>query len=292
MSITRRSFLAGSLTTFPAIAAISREVSQTPRFVLFTDNLADLSLQEACRAARGAGFDGVDLTVRPGGHVLPENADKGLLEARRIADGEGVSIPMISTAVNDTDSPFAATIFDRAAEIGVERIKLGYWRYEPFGTAADQFQEARRKLERIVTGIVKSGPVPCVHVHSGNNLANGGAMVYLLLKDFQPTEAGAYVDPMHMSVEGGLSGWEIGLDLVAPWLALVGLKNYRWKETKGGEGQMARYSTEYVPLAEGMAPVDRFAARLQELGYTGIYSFHSEYKGGSSFRSLTTPELL
>ena len=40
------------------------------KFVLFTDNLADLTVPEACAAARRAGFDGLDLTLRPGGHVV------------------------------------------------------------------------------------------------------------------------------------------------------------------------------------------------------------------------------
>ena len=32
--------------------------------------------------------------------------------------------------------------------------------------------------------------------------------------------------------------------------------------------------------------------RLQEIQYDGVISLHSEYKGGSSFRVLTTDELL
>src|SRR4051812_6895631 len=67
------------------------------KFVLFTDNLADLSIPQACTAAKEAGFDGLDLTLRPGGHVLPDAAEVGLAEARRVADRAGISIPMVST---------------------------------------------------------------------------------------------------------------------------------------------------------------------------------------------------
>jgi hypothetical protein len=34
------------------------------RFALFTDNLADLTVDRACAAAKSAGFDGLDLTLR------------------------------------------------------------------------------------------------------------------------------------------------------------------------------------------------------------------------------------
>src|SRR5688572_13592099 len=97
------------------------------RYVLFTDNLADLTVPEACRAAREAGFDGLDLTLRPGGHVKPEDAEVGLAEAKRAADAEGLEIPMVTTSLVDADSPHAEAIFAAAAHYGARRLKLGYW---------------------------------------------------------------------------------------------------------------------------------------------------------------------
>src|SRR5687767_12443611 len=192
------------------------------QFVLFTDNLAALKLADVCADARRAGFDGLDLTLRPGGHVPPENAEMGLSEAKRVADAAGVTIPMATTAVSDTDSPHAEQVFASAAHYGVRRLKLGYWRYEPFGTLVKQVDDARAKLERIVKLGEKYSVVPCVHIHSGAFIPNSGPMLHLILRDFKPGTVGAYVDPMHMAVEGGLSGWEMGLDLLAPWVALVG----------------------------------------------------------------------
>jgi len=260
--------------------------------VLFTDNLADLSIAEACRAARNAGFDGVDLTVRPGGHVKPGDAEMGLAEARRVADGEGVSIPMITTAVTDAKEPHAEPVFAAAAHYGARMLKLGYWEYRPFGTLAKQIDEARERLERLARLGEKYKVLPCVHCHSGRFVASGGALLYLVLREFRPGEAGAYVDPMHMTIEGSLSGWELGLDLVAPWLALAGVKNFRWKEAgRDGKGQM-RWRWEYVPLEDGHAPLPEFMGYLRQLRFDGVVSLHSEYKGESSWRRLSTPELV
>jgi hypothetical protein len=124
-------------------------------------------------------------------------------------------------------------------------------------------------------------------------VAAGGPLLYLVLKDFKPGEVGAYVDPMHMTREGGGNAWEIGLDLLAPWVALVGIKNFRWRPSKGRDkyGQ-SRFDYEYCPLADGIAPLPEFVAYLKRLHYDGIISLHSEYTGGSSFRNLKTPELL
>jgi sugar phosphate isomerase/epimerase len=262
------------------------------QFVLFTDNLSDLSVAQAAVAAREAGFDGLDLTLRAGGHVLPANAESGLAEAKRAAEAAGSTIPMISTDVVDATSPHAEDVFAAAAHYGARRLKLGYWPYEPFGTLARQIDQAQEKLARLIQLGERYQVLPCVHPHSGRYVAAGGQLLYLVLRDFTPKQVGAYVDPMHMTMEGSGSGWELGLDLVAPWIALAGVKNFRWLPNKrDGQGQM-RYRWEYVPLSEGQAPLPEFVAYLKRLGYEGIVSLHSEYKGTSSFRRLSTAELI
>jgi sugar phosphate isomerase/epimerase len=262
------------------------------KFVLFTDNLADLTIPEACTGARRAGFDGLDLTVRPGGHVPPETAPTGLVDARRAAVAAGVDIPMISTSITDDSSPHAESIFAAATHDGIRRLKLGYWEYRPFGTLAAQLDEARGRLRRLARLGRRYNVLPCVHCHSGRFLASGGAQLYLLLRDFDPAEIGAYVDPMHMAIEGGLAGWEMGLDLLAPWIALVGVKDFRWLPAgRDAQGQKT-WRWEYCPLGEGQAPLPEFFGYLKDLKYDGLVSLHSEYKGGTSFRKLATPELL
>ena len=114
------------------------------QFVLFTDNLADLSVAGPAQSAKSAGFDGLDLTLRPGGHVRPENAEMGLAAAKLSADAAGLSIPMVSTALTDIDSPHAEAIFASAAHYGARLLKLGYWEYRPFGTLARRSRKCGR----------------------------------------------------------------------------------------------------------------------------------------------------
>ncbi len=260
------------------------------QFAIFTDELSDLSIREACRAAKKAGFDGIDLTLREGGHVRPENAGKGLAAAHEIADEEGVKIALVTTGITSADSPFAEDILS-AVHFHNREIKLGYWRYEPFGTLAKQLDDARRKLEGIVNLARRFHIRPCLHAHSGPILSNG-PLLYALLKDFAPADVGAYVDTMHMSYEGGGSGWEMMLDLLAPWVALVGVKNYILPATQRDAFGQQRYELKKAPLADGIAPLPQFFQRLKQIGFDGVVSLSSEYKGPGSFRSLSTPELL
>src|SRR5687767_4410281 len=141
------------------------------QYVLFTDNLNAFKVPELLAEAKKIGFDGLDLTLRPGGHVEPENAEVGLAEAKRTADEAGMSIPMVTTNVTDADTPHAEAVFAAAAHYGARRLKLGYWRYEGFGNLAKQIDDAKGRLERIVKLAEKWHVLPCIHVHSGDVLA-------------------------------------------------------------------------------------------------------------------------
>lgn len=272
----------------PARAAeASRKTNGQPAVVAFTKSFQDRPIPEVCRIFKSLGLDGLDLTVRPRGHIEPADVQTELPKAVRAAKEHGVGIPMLTTAVTD-DNADAERILATAAEQGIGRIKLGYYRYRSFGNLAEQMQDVRGRLAKVVRLGAKHGVLPCVHIHSGPYIPSHGTMLYDLIRDFSPQEIGAYVDMLHMTLEGGGDGWRQGLDLLAPWIALVAVKNFDWK--KGGRGRNGQqtWHRRVVPVADGIAPVPEFVAILKKIGYSGVYSLHSEYKGRHSFEDLTT----
>ena len=81
-------------------------------------------------AAAEIGFDGVDLTVRPNGHVLPQNAEKVLPLAVEHIKKNGLKADMMTTSINDPDNEFTEKILNTAAGNGIKTYRMGYWRYE------------------------------------------------------------------------------------------------------------------------------------------------------------------
>jgi len=53
-----------------------------------------------------------------------------------------------------------------------------------------------------------------------------------------------------------------------------------------------RWSPRLMPLREGVVNWRGVFSRLRQIGYDGVLTFHSEYKGGASWRDLTTDELV
>ncbi|REK15728.1 MAG: hypothetical protein DWQ37_07875 [Planctomycetota bacterium] len=299
-NLDRRSFLRHSALGIAAAAAprrIARHAqaaeaeNKAPTFVAFTESFQAWPIPEVCARFKAIGLDGLDLTVRPGGHIEPADAARRLPDAVKAANDAGVRIAMLSTAIVEPD-PRAEELIATAGALGIDRIKLGYYRYTEFGKLDEQIDAARHKLAGVAKLAARHGVLPCVHIHSGDTIPSGGAVAYLLLKDFNPRELGAYVDPMHMTVEGGNDGWRQGLDLLAPWIAISSLKNCRWVETKRDAHGQQQWRFQKCPLADGIAKLPQYLAALDTLGYRDLFTLHSEYCDRNSWKVLDAEECL
>ena len=65
-----------------------------------------------------AGFNGIEWTVRPKGHVLPENAKADLPKAVEAARKQGLKSTMLVTAITDGDDPASEALLKTAADNG------------------------------------------------------------------------------------------------------------------------------------------------------------------------------
>jgi sugar phosphate isomerase/epimerase len=259
--------------------------------VMFSKHFGPLSVREAGERIRAIGFEGVDLTVRPGGHVLPEQVAAGLPAAVATLREVGLGVPMISTGITSASAPEARATFAAAAEAKIRWLKLGYWSYRPFGQLRQQLDAARRDLDGIERLAGETGVCACLHTHSGNYLTGTAAGMEALLRDRDHGRVGAYLDPGHLTVEGGLSGCQQAIDLLQAHVRLVAIKDFGWFREEGGEGKTARWQPKLVPLAEGVVRWPEVFANLRQVGFDGVASVHSEYQGSSSWRDLSLPEL-
>ena len=278
------SFLTSNITE---ISAAESKTAAVPKVGAFTKSFQDRSIPEVCCIFKNVGLDGLDLTVRHGGHIEPKDVEKELPKAHKAARDAGTEILFLTTAITDADAG-AERLLAAAAEIGITRIKLGYYRYTTFGKLANQMKQTRKRMAGVMKLAAKYKVLPCIHIHSGAFLPSHGTQLFELIRDFSPKEVGAYVDALHMAKEGGLDGWRQGLDILAPWIALCAVKNFAWERSHRDKQGQQRWKTINVPIADGVSPLPDFVAALKKLGYHGPYSLHSEYKGSHSFKNLDT----
>ena len=241
----------------------------TPAFCFFSKHLAELEWDDLGRAVRDAGYDGVDLTVRTGGHVLPERAAADLPRAIEAITRAGVSVPMITTELTAPDGPTAEPILATAAKHGVRYFKTGYWHYrspDVRGQLAD--------VARALTGLTALAREHGIQLGFHNHTAYVGAALWDIapaIDTLDPQWAGYYFDPRHAVAEGGGGAYKAATHLVLPRLKMVALKDFYWASTDKG------WRIQNCPLGEGMVDWTWMAAAFRDARFAGPMSMHLEY---------------
>lgn len=256
------------------------------QFVMFSKMLHEYDVDQLGDAIKGIGFDGVDLTVRPGGHIEPQDAKRDLPEAVQILRGKGLTVPMLTTGITAASSPNAEDIIATAAQLDIRLLKLGYWQYEGFGAGKKQLDAARKDLDSLAPIAAKHDVTLCLHTHSGDFLTATPAQMLILLANRDLRYFGTYVDLGHLTVEGGLSGWKMGLDLLSDRIKIVAAKGMGWWYVPGFADERGEWRRVMLPLEDSMVRWDEAFGYLKQIGFDGPVSLHSEYSGTHSWRPM------
>lgn len=262
--ISRREFVAG-MAALGALPPQKRKV--TSQVCLFSKALRSPDWS----SVRRLGFGGVDLTVRKGGHVAPERAAEDLPAVVAAIRGEGLDVPMITTELLSASDPTARPILSSAGKLGIPFFKPGYYKYA-FADVRQELDHAAQDFRGLVELGTQCGIAAGYHNHTGY-LGASAWDAAKMLEGLDPRWAGFYFDPSHAVAEGGGAGWKIALNLAAPRLKMVAIKDCYWeKNPRGGWRQ------RFCPLGEGMVDWKYFFGALAKVGFSGPISLHIEYE--------------
>ena len=285
--MTRREFLASScaaalLGAAPRIAAGSVGVNR--KVHLFSKHLQWLGYEAMAETAAQLGFDGIDLTVRPGGHVLPERVSHDLPRAVSAIRNAGLTADRITTALVDPDDPVTDTVLGVAAEQGIGICRLGWLKYDRERPLPPQIDAYRAQMERLAQLLERHGIHGAYQNHAGTGVGSPVWDAWLLLRDLDPRWLGIRYDIRHAVAEGSQS-WELGLQLLAPHIRSLDIKDFRWLEKAPGD-----WTVESVPLGQGAVPFDDYFRLLAQWQVKGDATLHLEYPLGGAEKGKTRLE--
>ncbi len=283
-TLSRRHFIqtaAGAAAMVPTETRAAQESARTTTgkgfrgsHCFFSKHLPRMTARDLARTLKGMGFDGVDLTVRPGGHVDPKRVTSDLTPFVDAIRHEGLTVPMISTELVSNTDPVAQPTLDAAARLKIPFYKTGYYRYK-FVDVRKELADAGAQLKGLAELSRRHGMRFGYHNHAGYI----GGPVW----DFAPfiealdsATAGYYFDVRHAVVEGGDGGWRTALDLVSPRLSMISLKDFFWE--KSG----STWQQRHCPMGEGMVDWKRYFAMLAKARFHGPVSLHVEYEVGGA----------
>ena len=256
------------------------------KLMMFAKSLQEYSIEKAGRALKDLGIPGMDFTVRSSGYIKREEVAEKLPAAVETLAQIGIEVPMLTTDITSADEDYVEDTFATAADCGVQWMKLGYWNDPIFGTLEKMIYDVKTKLVDPEALAKQYGVWVGMHIHSGyGNVTAMGVVVWEILRGRNPEHVGAYIDPGHMVAEGAVSGWKQCMDLLAPWIKLVAIKDIRFEHNPTADNPK-NYDLKMVPLAEGMVPWLEAFELLNQIGFDGGITIHSEYIGGHSFRDM------
>ncbi len=258
---------------------------------VFTVMTPEYSLLEAVRLIAELGYDGVEWRV----HHVPakqgskpdfwsankatvniDTIDREAREIKKMTDDHGLEVVALGTylsykALDEVERCMAA-----AQIMGAGSIRVGapiYDGSENYNDLLDSATEGYIAVEALAREYKVRATVE-IHPRS---ICSSSSLAYLLVSNFDPDFIGVISDPGNMVTEGN-ENWQLGLELLGPYLSHVHVKNSAWRCVGGCEGDV-RWDTEPAPLRSGCVSWKEFVRATQQVGFNGWLSLEDFVPG-------------
>ena len=293
MIMDRREFIKTSSTGIAGVtlgsnlmAAPVSPMTGTKRPIhVFTKCLQFLDYDQMAAVVAKNGFDGADLTVRPGGQVIPENVERDLPGVMKALKKAGIGTNMITTGISSADDPFARPTFKTMADLGIRYYRTGYMKYDHRKSMPANLDDLKFTFEKLEKLNREFGVTGNYQNHSGADVGAPVWDLYHLVKDCDPEFIGVQYDIRHATAEGGFS-WPLGLRLLGPWIRTIDIKDFIWVKNEKG-----RWVIKDVPLGEGMVDFKQYFEMYKSLNIEAPVSIHYEYDLGGAEHGHKDPTM-
>jgi len=242
---------------------------------LFSKHLQFLDIKKASQIAVELGFKGLDLTVRPKGHVLPENVTTDLPKALSDIKESGGTCKMITTTIEDADNPLDRAVLKAAAGTDIKYYRCNWFKYKEELSLEASLDYYQQKIYDLGELNKTHNLIGCYQNHSGIKVGASVWEVKRILETVNPDFFGAQYDIRHAVAEGGRS-WTNGVKLLKDNIKTIVLKDFVWGKENG------KWKIVNVPIGEGMVDFDAYFKLLKKLGLKPPVSLHLEYPLGGA----------
>jgi len=277
--LSRRALLAAGATLLsPAARAKEKQ-----KVAIFSKHLQFLTGEQLAKGAAELGFDGVDITVRKGGHVEPARVAQDLPPLVATLKQHGLEVPMITTDIVDAETPFAADILKTMAGLGIRYYRFGAFKWAAHQPYDAQLESMKPRLAGLAALNAKYQVCAMYHTHSGVGVVGASIWdLYLLMKELDPKAMGVNYDVGHATIEGGLGGWIDSFKITGAHVRGIAVKDFLWtRDSKGA------WREQWTPIGQGMVRFPQFFGMVAEAGFAGPLQIHYEYELGGANNGKT-----
>ncbi len=283
-STSRRSFIKKTALTasvlpflsFPLSAWATENSSEEHLSVnIFSKHLLFLDYKTTGEMAAEMGFSGVDLTVRPKGHVLPESVKVDLPKAVSEIKSAGSNCEMITTSIESVQNTLDVDIIKTAAKSGVKYYRTHWFKYLEDQTMEDSLELYKQRIKALSDLNKAHNIIGYYQNHAGKNVGSSFWEIKKILEAADLNYFGTQYDIRHAIAEGGHS-WENGLKLLQSNIKGIVLKDFKWGKVNG------KWKPINVPVGDGMVDFNAYFKLLKKYKLKPPVSLHLEYDLGGA----------
>ena len=276
--LKRRRFLELSGLSFAALPLIDltkaitsdSTVGYNP-ICIFSEHFQWLDYREMGKLMNDVGFDGVNITVRNGGHVAPYDVERKLPEAVREIENYGLLTPMITTDILNVENDLTEPILKTASELGIQFYRMGHFRYDRYQPIVQQLDRMKEKVMKLAELNEKYKIKGNYQNFSGLEVGSSVWDIWYIMKDISSEWIGVQFDIKNAMVEGGKS-WENDLLLVKDMVQSTVISDFNWVS---GAKDVAY--TEGVPIGEGMVDFSKYFKMFKKLNVGGPLTVNLDF---------------
>ena len=214
------------------------------------------------------GVDAIELPIRPGYQVTPDNVTTSLPNAVKVLAKHGLTICSVAAPL---DAPTVTACGDNGIAlirtmVSVDLKKAGY---------AATIAQNRAKWDELIPLLDKTGVSIGVQNHSGN--AVGSAIgLHHVMERYDPKHVCAILDMAHCGVAG--EPIELSVDLLWERMPnLVNFKNAFRERVNGPEEAEAVYRTHWTTGRHGAYSWSALVQELRRRNFAGTFVLPAEY---------------
>ena len=277
----RRSFVKTGSLALAGATLPGRRLMQNPedqdqlQLHVFSKHLQFLDYMEMAEAAADLGFDGVDLTVRPGGHVEPARAADDLPKAVEAIQHFGLKAELMASGINNIEDEVNRKVLEVASVEGIKFYRLAYYNFDQDHTIPASLQLHNRTASDLADYSAQLGIAGTYQNHAGTRVGGEIWDIWHLLQGIDVQWLGCQYDIRHAMVEGGTS-WTNGLRLIQEKINTLVLKDFIWELADTG------WKIKNVPLGKGMVDFPAYFKLLKSYEISVPVSMHFEYDLGGA----------
>lgn len=243
------------------------------KIAIFSKHLLFLQGAPLAQAAADMGFDAMDLAVRKGGHVEPARVKQELPALVALIRQHGLEVPMLTTDIADTTTPFTEDILQCMSELNIHHYRWGGFKYNHDASIPAQLDALKPRIAKLADLNARYKVGAMYHTHSGFDLVGAPIWdLHELLAGLDPAAVGVNYDIGHATVEGGFGGWIDSFRVTGPYLRGIAVKDFLWEKDA-----QSRWRPAWKPLGQGMVNFPEFFDMVAATRFSGPLQLHFEY---------------